>query len=69
MKQKMVKPSAINEITFLKLDSSGTMTKKTVIEVVTQNTEDQLDKVGALRNVAVNDAWKRVRQKIQVVSY
>ena len=45
------------------------MTKKTVIEVVTQNTEDQLDKVGALRNAAVNDAWKRVRQKIQIVSF
>ena len=44
------------------------MTKKTLIEVTTLNIEDKLEKIGALRNVAVNDAWKRVRQKIQVVS-
>lgn len=45
------------------------MTKKTLIEVTTLNIEDKLEKIGALRNVAVNDAWKRVRQKIQVKSW
>ena len=44
------------------------MAGKTLIEVTVASTEDHLDKVGALRNVAVNDAWKRVRQKIEVVS-
>ena len=49
-------------------NSGASMTRKTLIEVTTVSTENQLEKIGALRNVAVNDAWKRVRQKIEVVS-
>lgn len=44
------------------------MGKKKLIDVVAINVEDKLDTNGALRNVAVKDAWQRLRQNIQVVS-
>lgn len=43
------------------------MGKKRQIDLLTINIEDKLDKNGALRNVAVKDAWQRLRQKIEVV--
>ncbi|WAR09197.1 hypothetical protein MAR_019155 [Mya arenaria] len=42
------------------------MVKKRLIEVVTISVDDKLDQNGALRNVAVKDAWQRLRQKIDV---
>lgn len=44
------------------------MGKKKLIDVVTINVEDRLDTNGALRNVAVKDAWRRLRQNIDVVN-
>ena len=43
------------------------MVKRRAIELVTLTVEDKLDNNGGLRNVAVKDAWKRFRQKIEVV--
>ncbi|XP_052280884.1 uncharacterized protein LOC127878398 [Dreissena polymorpha] len=42
------------------------MGKKRLIEILTVNTDDKLEQNGALRNVAVKDAWQRLRQKIDV---
>ncbi|XP_045206784.2 ELKS/Rab6-interacting/CAST family member 1-like [Mercenaria mercenaria] len=42
------------------------MGKKKLIDVVTIAVEDKLDSNGALRNVAVKDAWQRLRQNIDV---
>lgn len=44
------------------------MGKKKLIDVVTVSVEDRLDSNGALRNVAVKDAWRRLRQNIDVVT-
>ncbi|XP_060602212.1 cingulin-like [Ruditapes philippinarum] len=42
------------------------MGKKKLIDLVTISVEDKLDSNGALRNVAVKDAWQRLRQNIDV---
>ncbi|KAL4230767.1 hypothetical protein ACF0H5_011142 [Mactra antiquata] len=42
------------------------MVKKKQIDVVTKSVEDKLDSNGALRNVAVKDAWLRLRQHMEV---
>lgn len=47
--------------------SDSRMGQKRLIEVVTITVDDKLDTLGALRNVAVKDAWQRLRQKIEVV--
>jgi hypothetical protein len=44
------------------------MGKKKLIDLVTISVEDKLDSNGALRNVAVKDAWQRLRQNIDVVT-
>jgi len=44
------------------------MVQKRLVSIVTVNLDDKLDKNGALRNVAVKDAWQRLRQNVDVVN-
>ena len=49
------------------LNTSCEMGKKRQVDQMIINIEEKLDKNGALRNVAVKDAWQRMRQNIEVV--